>query len=473
MKPTRYFATLYCLILGTGSMIGCNSSQKPDAPPQVPPKARPAWWQDTSGMTPGAFPEQVVATLTSTANDAVWEPNVPSGRSRGASSIAVYQKVAPATVVVRCGGGHGTGFLIDKDGWIVTNHHVIAGAAPDPDSGASTAIVHLGRLEDGWMKLIDDSVPAIVYKANFQADLALLKLSRMPHGLDSLPVVKIASKSLNAGGDCFAIGHPQAGMLWTFRHGEVANDGVWPQDRIEIALNIVSAPDDERKRWAAIISHAQRKVTISSCGLNPGDSGGPLVNEQGELVAVSFAIPASDGSGVNLDKFSYHIHLDEVKDFLKQRPSTPDILRPQPWPPGRYHKPVDLEGKGKEDGIVFSVSPDGQATGMVVDLHEDSGLVGTLKQLFQSDAPRPPKVSFAWHRVPYPRTFYDTDGDGEIDLILTDTNYDGKAESALRLVNGKWQAEAANGRKLVDGSYFTNKNFAKRFAALKLDQIKQ
>jgi len=405
-------------------------------------------------MKAGAFPEQVAATLTTTANDAVWEPKAQSPRTRGAASD-VYQQVAPATVVVRCGGGHGTGFLIDKEGWIVTNHHVIAGAAPDPDSGFSMAIVHLGRLEDGWMKLIDDSVPAVVYKASLQSDLALLKLSRMPHGLDSLPVVNIASKSLNAGDECIAIGHPQAGMLWTVRNGVVANQGVWPQDHIEVVLATISAPAGDRKRLTAVMSHAaRRKVLLSSCGLNPGDSGGPLVNAQGELIAVSFAIPASDNSGVNLDKFSYHVHLDEVKDFLKERPTAPEILVPYPWPPGRYNKPVDLGGDGKQDGVVFSVSPDGQATGMVVDLHEDNGLMGALKQLFQGGEPQQPKISFAWHRVPFPRTFYDTDGDGQIDLILTDTDYSGKAESVLRLVDGKWQAEPANGRELVDGKYF-------------------
>lgn len=472
MKPTRRFATLCCLILATEGIIGCNSNRKPDTPASAPPKARPAWWQDTSGMQAGAFPQQVAATLTSTAHDAVWEPKAQSDKTRGASSD-VYQQVAPATVVVRCGMGHGTGFIIDKEGWIVTNHHVIAAAAPDPESGAATAIVHFGRLENDWMKLIDDSVPAVVYKASLQSDLALLKLARMPHGLEPLPVVKIAAAGLKVGDDCIAIGHPQAGMLWTFRQGKVANQGVWPQDQIDVVLTTISAPAGDRQRLKAAISRApRRKVLLSSCGLNPGDSGGPLVNDRGELIAVSFAIPASESPEVSLDKFSYHVQLDEVKDFLKERPTAPEILVPDAWPPGRYNKPVDLAGEGKEDGVVFSVSPDGQATGLVVDLHEENGLMGALKQLVQGEAEEEPKVSFAWHRVPYPRTFYDTDGDGEIDLILTDTNHDGKAESVLRLVDGKWQAEPANGRKLVDGSYFTNKKFAKRFTALKLDQIK-
>jgi hypothetical protein len=58
------------------------------------------------------------------------------------------------------------------------------------------------------------------------------------------------------------------------------------------------------------------------------------------------------------------------------------------------------------------------------------------------------------------------------DVAITDSNGDGKAESVIRLVDGKWQAEPANSRKMADAAYFTDKSLANRFKALKLDEMK-
>src|SRR5262249_19514943 len=88
------------------------------------------------------------------ASDA-WKPAINDDKLRGPAAN-VFPKVAPAVVVVRAGNGHGTGAIVDPAGWVITNHHVIADAERDPATGALLARVYLGKLDDGFMRLIDE-----------------------------------------------------------------------------------------------------------------------------------------------------------------------------------------------------------------------------------------------------------------------------------------------------------------------------
>ena len=91
---------------------------------------------------------QLSAALSAVARGGDWKPRVNEERTRG-PGLRVYPLVAPAIVVVRSGHGDGTGFIIDPEGWIVTNHHVIADADIDPNTNTRVATIHIGRLKDG------------------------------------------------------------------------------------------------------------------------------------------------------------------------------------------------------------------------------------------------------------------------------------------------------------------------------------
>ena len=138
----------------------------------------------------GASPDQIFRAIAPSSSDA-WKPKAAEEKPRGPAAD-LYPKVAPAVVIVRAGEGHGTGAIIDPAGWIITNHHVIADAEVDPVSGAQRAVIYRGRLDGGFMRLIDDGIPALVYKASEEKDLALLKLVRLPDGMKNLPSVKLA-----------------------------------------------------------------------------------------------------------------------------------------------------------------------------------------------------------------------------------------------------------------------------------------
>ena len=229
-------------------------------------------------------------------------------RSRG-QGVKLYPQVAPAVVIVRTSDGMGTGWIVDADGWIVTNHHVIADAEFDEATGAPKAKVFLGTLREGFMHFDESNqgLSALVYKSSSTQDLALLKVD--PPARGALPYVPLAAKVPVPGSDCIAIGHPAAGILWSVRDGTVSGVGRWPGDFVDEVMHRLGAGDDERKRLATELERTpQMQVVVSTCGINSGDSGGPLVDDHGNLFAVSFAKP----SDPTRDKFAYHIHLDEV-----------------------------------------------------------------------------------------------------------------------------------------------------------------
>jgi hypothetical protein len=249
-----------------------------------------------------------------------------------------------------------------------------------------------------------------------------------------------------------AIGHPAAGLLWSVRSGEVSGVGNWPHEMIDAVMARLSAEVKDRERVNTLIANMpKRRVVLSTCGLNPGDSGGPLVNIKGELIGVSFAVPRSDPErGVSLAKFSYHVHLDEVKAFLADRPAEPQVAVPDPWPTAVYCARLDLDDDGMPDTLAFGMERGQQIVGLVLDLDQDSDPEFKPSQLASPAGRRAWDFEFAIQRSPLHRTFYDTDNNGTIDLILTDNDQDGEADAVLRLNKGTWAKDEARGRKMID-----------------------
>jgi S1-C subfamily serine protease len=381
--------------------------------------------------------------------------------------LTVYPKVAPAVVLVRSAQGNGTGFLIDPAGWIITNNHVVADALPDTGAtGALQVKVHLGQLKDGQMEVIKEGVSAHVYKRNRVKDLALLKLDSKPEGITDLPTLAISDGPVKAGVDCVAIGHPAAGVLWTMRSGEVSAVSLWPRDRKDVVLSLLGITrDQDRKEAEEALARAEPvRVVLSSCRVNPGDSGGPLVDRDGKVIAVTFARP-SPRDGVELNAFSFHIHRDDLKEFvgdLARQPATPPPDVPEALPRGVY---CEIRRLGDAEAMLFGDTRGAPPTGVLLDLK------GSNSPLSADDLADPAKraawkYQFALHRSGPARAFYDTDGDGRIDLILMDTDRDGRADMALRLADGQWKVDKARGQGLVDARNFENRDLQERFERL-------
>lgn len=139
----------------------------------------------------------------------------------------------------------GSGVIVDAEGYILTNHHVISGA-------------------DGFQVALADGriAKAAVVGIDTDTDLALLKID-----LDNLPVITLGrSDRMRVGDVVLAIGNP-------FGVGQTVTQG------------IVSATDRSYLGHAIFENFIQTDAAIS-----PGNSGGALVNARGEMIGLNSAI---------------------------------------------------------------------------------------------------------------------------------------------------------------------------------------
>jgi S1-C subfamily serine protease len=332
-------------------------------------------------------------------------------KTRG--NVEVFAKVAPAIVLVRTDSGHGSGFFVSKDGFIVTNHHVIGdGMSYDPASHASVAQVHFGKLTaDGTMILNEEPVPAYFYKSDRGKDLALLKLARIPAELGAgVPSINLAAQAPRPAQSCAIVGHASSGMLWSYRPCAISAVGRDTDIVRSVVMRLAASGPARAEVENAAKAMPSRRTVVSSCGASPGDSGGPLVDEQGNLLAVTYAVPSE---GV-FDKFTYHVHLDEVRAFLADRPQKPTILTPDPWALGPQVELADLINEGKPQTLIAGMR---RPTQVLFDLDGDTNLDTPLPALVGGRAFDAEVAIHLGDEDNPPRAFYDTDNDGSFDLI--------------------------------------------------------
>jgi S1-C subfamily serine protease len=159
-------------------------------------------------------------------------------------------------------GVHGSGFVLNEDGYVVTNHHVIETAGKMPDGVKALSIV----IPDGdWSRRLK----ATKVWSDAAFDLAILhvpELKRPPVVLSAAPWQK-----LEKGAQVFAFGFPKAGdttgatLETSFTRGDVSKT--------------------ERQRGTK--TGAVQPIVQHTASLNPGNSGGPLFNQCGEVVAIN------------------------------------------------------------------------------------------------------------------------------------------------------------------------------------------
>ena len=241
------------------------------------------------------------------------------------SIAAVAAKVLPSTVQIvaeydgKDQGATGSGFVLDAQGHVITNNHVVAQA--DEDKGPIVVIDQDGR-----------RYPATVVGRSTVYDLAVLKAK----GAERLTPAAIGSSDqMRVGETVVAIGSP-LGLSATVTSGIIS--------AVNRPVTTGEGQDDN-----SYINAVQTDAAI-----NPGNSGGPLVNLQGQVVGVNSAI-ASLGSQVAGDQggnigVGFAIPIEQV------RVTTTQILRT-----GKAQYPVigaNVRGTTKLDGAtVESVSP--------------------------------------------------------------------------------------------------------------------
>ena len=214
----------------------------------------------------GAAPEASVPTTRTTASDPSPAP-LPPGETT--STVEVARRVLPGTVMIQVGSGNGTGtgsgFVIDREGHVMTNNHVVAGAS----SGSRIRVVFSdGRRTTATLVGRSPSYDLAVIKVKADERLRPLQLGD--------------SRSAEVGAPVVAVGSP-LGLPGTVTQGIVS-----ALDR-PVTVNESGSADAP----TAYIDGIQTDAPI-----NPGNSGGPLVDAGARVIGVNSAIlTLSSGQG--------------------------------------------------------------------------------------------------------------------------------------------------------------------------------
>ena len=146
--------------------------------------------------------------------------------------------------------GMGSGFIISKEGYILTNQHVIDGAA-------KIEVIMGGQ---------EDPVPAELIGSDQELDLAVIKIK----GREDLPVLELGdSDAVRVGEWAIAIGNPQ-GLDHT------------------VTVGVISA----KGRPITVEGRQYKNLLQTDASINPGNSGGPLLNTRGQVIGINTAVSA-------------------------------------------------------------------------------------------------------------------------------------------------------------------------------------
>ncbi|MBJ6362202.1 trypsin-like peptidase domain-containing protein [Paenibacillus sp. GCM10012307] len=179
--------------------------------------------------------------------------------------------------------GLGSGFIFEKEGYILTNQHVIANAAK------------IEVTVQGYAKPFE----AKLLGSDYNLDLAVLKIEG-----DNLPSLKLGSSdSINIGDWVVAIGNPQG-----FDH--TVTVGVLSAKERPISIR-----DDEGTR-------NYEHLLQTDASINPGNSGGPLLNTNGEVIGINTAI-SSSAQGIG-----FAIPTSTIKEVLDNLKANKEIPKP-------------------------------------------------------------------------------------------------------------------------------------------------
>jgi S1-C subfamily serine protease len=223
--------------------------------------------------------------------------NAALEETRGIGGVQIYRQLSPAVVLVATKEGLGSGSVIDKQGTVVTNWHVV--------KGYDRVAVFFKPVKSRALTK-KDAYAAQVMKVDEISDLALLRIDSPP---PSLPVARLGSmKGVSVGQEVHAIGHPD-GETWTYTKGIIS----------QIRPVYEWSYEDGTEHKASVIQ--------TQTPINPGNSGGPLLDGNGEIIGVnSFT---KEGEGLN-----FAVSVDAIRAFLQtkesrvaEKPPAPEWLR--------------------------------------------------------------------------------------------------------------------------------------------------
>lgn len=221
---------------------------------------------ETSSTTTG---QQNVIDKSAAEEDSSLASQVAAKAVPSVASITVSRNGASANSIVSSSdsGSIGSGVLLDKDGNILTNYHVVEYA--DGNDGYTITA-----------KLGDKSYEAKIIGKDASSDLAVIKIDA---GDDELTPIEVGSSDkLSVGDWVMSIGSP-------FGNEQSVSTGIVSAKSRDITM---SGNDGSTSFYCDMIQ--------TDAAINPGNSGGALVNEKGELVGINSIIESSSSSSAGV-----------------------------------------------------------------------------------------------------------------------------------------------------------------------------
>ena len=323
-----------------------NRTPTPDSTPT--PVSSPTPGPAATGTpVPTAMPQptQAVApspTPTIPPTPATVSTPAPTSTPTLASMV---EDVSPGVVQIVTLSGTGSGFIIDEDGLVVTNAHVIR--------GFKTVDVTLAG---------GQSYQADVLGVDMDADLALLDL-RYPRAIE--PVTLGDSDDVDVGEEVIAMGFPLGGIDILIGSPSVTG-------------GIVSA-----KR----VSKLGVELLQTDAAINPGNSGGPLFGRDGRVVGVNTAKIFESGDGRPVEGIGLAVAINEIKDRLELLARGGDVT-----PSGPTQDATDGTPTPVHSGSFVSVSAGGLHSCSLI----SDGSVSCWGSNYDGRSAPPPDRSFAY-----------------------------------------------------------------------------
>ena len=235
----------------------------------------------------------------------------------GMTYTEIVNKVSPSVVTIVTDAAEGSGVVYSKDGYIVTNNHVV--------DGAQTVEV---RFSDGT------TADATIVATDSTQDIAVIQVD----GVDDLtPITFADSDSVQVGDVSVAIGSP-LGLEGTVTTGIVS--------ALDRSMTVSGEPSQGGQQSGSTLSG----LLQTDAAINSGNSGGALVNGSGELIGINTAIATTDSGSIGL---GFSIPSNTVQDTVEQLIENGSVER------GYLGVSVaDTDGNG---AMVLSVEPDSPA----------------------------------------------------------------------------------------------------------------
>ena len=233
-------------------------------------------------------------TTTVVQQEALSNNTRTASDSAGLTARDIYKRDAPGVVYIRAnvveqtssqfgfpqqqqGQATGSGFVIDKDGLILTNAHVV--------DGATKVTVQFAN---------DKTVDAKLLGKDRSTDLAVLKVD--PSGLDLQPLTLGSAKDVQVGDPVVAIGNP-FGLARTLTTG------------------VVSA---KQREIAGLNGFSINNVIQTDAAINPGNSGGPLIDANGDVIGINSQIETGSSGARGNVGIGFAVPIDTAKRLLPE-----------------------------------------------------------------------------------------------------------------------------------------------------------